>query len=505
GQPQGFEKAVDPPDDPELAALGQAVRGWLLAPPDPAAGPADCPLVGLTLDEATAAAFFHIHRRVFERPGGLVRFRYLFPDGVRLLLIDCGGGTTDIALAHAASPPDAPNLLVVDILARTGVRAFGGDVITRQACRLVKAKLALAAARVRMPTRVPASLQPPPASGPADPPQARAKVEAFLAEVAKLDPADELVPTRFDPAKPDHDTADRRTAAHALWQLGERVKRKLGDGKPVRLKDLGAEVVGRETSALIAAVLRPLPAAQQSQLLGPIGEITVAPWEVDALVRQPVEQAVAKCNRLIRRHLSDPADGGPEQEVEWVVLSGNGARYPLIPKLVREQLHVAGAADRLEADPEYLKAAVAKGAALARMVERVPRAVGIKFNRHLSELLPFDVGYHDMRTNETELLFREYTPYRDLAGQVRRVRLVLPPGGAAPGTTFVLERRFPGDDGYTRFAAYRFAGGIRGELEVRYDPGTGEFAVRDVETGEDGEYTDLAEADQHAAVLRGDI
>ena len=500
GQPQGFDAAVEPTEDPALDQLGLSVRQWLASD----GGPADCPLVGLTLDEATAAAFFHINRRVFEQPGGLLRFRYLYPDGMRLLLIDCGGGTTDVALVHAFSPPGSPALLAIDALARTGLRTFGGDHITRQVCRLVKAKLALLLARVRVPTSVPAGLQPLPASGPAGADQARELVEKFLAAVGKLDPNDELVPTKFDPDRPDAGTPDRRTAAHGLWQLAERVKRKLGEGKPVRLKDLGAEAIGRDTSAVIAAALRPLPLAAQNQLLGQFGEVLVSPWEVDALVRKPVESAVAKCNRLIRKHLTD-APGGTEREVDWVVLSGNGGRYPLVPRLVKEQLHVPGVEDRLTADPENLKGAVAKGAALARMVERVPRAVGVRFDRHLSELLPFDVGYHDMRTNETGLLFREYTPYRELAGEVRTVKLELPKDGAPPGTSFVLERRFPGDDAFTPFAAYQFAGGIRGELEVTYEPLLGEFAVRDAATDEDGAYKDLAEADHHVAVLRGDI
>lgn len=505
GLPQGFEADVEPTEDPDLEAVGAATRQWLQSA-DPEAGPADCPLVGLTLDEATAASFFHIHRQVFEQPGGLLRFRYLYPDGVRMLLIDCGGGTTDIALVHAASPPESPRLLVVDVLARTGVRAFGGDHITRQVCRLVKAKLGLLLARSRSPAAVPAGLSPLPASGPAAGDQARALVEEFIARVGKLDPNDELVPTRFDPDKPDPALPARKTAAHALWQLGERVKRKLGDGKPVRLKDLGAEVVGRDSSPLVAAVLRPLPLAAQNQLLSQIGELTVAPWEVDALIRKVVEAAVTKCNRLIRRHLTEAAPGGGEQEVEWVVLSGNGARYPLVSQVVREQLHVNYLEDRLTVDPHNLKEAVAKGAAMARMVELAPRAVGIRFNRHLSELLPFDVGYHNMMTNETELLFKEYTPYRALAQEARRVRLVLPTaGGGTAGNTFFLERKFPGDDGYTPFAAYQFNQGIQGELEVRYDPPSGEFTVRDLTSGEVGLYRDLTEADHQVTVLRGDL
>jgi hypothetical protein len=153
-----------------------------------------------------------------------------------------------------------------------------------------------------------------------------------------------------------------------------------------------------------------------------------------------------------------------------------------------------------------LKNAVAKGAAMARMVERVPRTLGIKFNRHLSELLPFDVGYHNMITNETQLLFKEYTPYAELAKGSRRVQLVLPHGPTdAVGNTFILERRFPGDDAFEQYAAYRFPTGISGEVEVRYDPSGGEFRVTDVKSGLEGEMRDLKEEDHLPTAMRGDI
>lgn len=104
-QPQTFDPTAEPNEDEQLESLGVAVREWLSS--SDTISPADCPLIGLTLDEATAAAFFHIYRRVFEHRGGLVRFRYEHPEGLRLLLIDCGGGTTDVALVHAMSPPDS--------------------------------------------------------------------------------------------------------------------------------------------------------------------------------------------------------------------------------------------------------------------------------------------------------------------------------------------------------------------------------------------------------------
>ena len=457
GQPQDFTTACEPNEDAQLEELGAAVRDWLQNPSGP-----HCRLVGLTLDEATSAAFFHIYRRVFEQPGGLVRFRYLYPAGLRLLLIDCGGGTTDVALVHALSRPPTPpllELLEVDVLARTGQRGFGGDHITRAVCRIVKAKLQCVAARSRATAAVPPPL---PAAGPTTPGEAHKLVTAFLEKAARLDPADELVPTKYDPNQTDPATLRRRTCFQGLWRLAEAVKHDLARGRPVKLRELDPALTGKDTSPLVADLVRPFPPPAQAQMLAQVGDVAVAPWEVDASVRRPIEAVMTKCNRLIRKHLTD-APGG-EHEVDWVVVSGNGSRYPLVERLAREMLHVAGIEDRLTADRDNLKTAVAKGAVMARMVERVPRTLGIKFNRHLSELLPFDVGYHDLITNEPVLLFEEYQPLADLAKTPKRVTLV-PPGtpGEGLGNTFVLERRFPGDDGYEQYAAYRFPGGIKGK------------------------------------------
>ena len=506
-QPQSFDSAVERNEDAALQGLGDTERMWLQSPDSsPVSG--EVRLIGLLQDEATAATFFHVYRRVFEQPGGLLRFRYLFPKGMRLLLIDCGGGTTDVALVHTISPANAPNLLEIDVLARSGVRAFGGDSITREVCRLLKAKLVAALARSRPTDLSSPSVRPLPPNGPTDPEQARKDVEDFLALALQLDLKNpDLVPTRFDPSSTDAGTFQRRTAAHGLWQLGEEVKRRLGggDGKPVKLKDLGDGKFGFETSALVAAVLRVVPLANRPQLLAQIKDVAVAPWEVNALVRKPIRAAFDKCNRLIKKHLID-AGHGREYEVDWVVLSGNGARYPLVEQLAREQLSVADAAERVELDPRNLKDAVAKGAAMARMVERSPRKVGIKFNRLLSELLPFDIGYHDMTTNTTIPLFAEYTPYAELAREPKRVNLVLPGGqNLPPGHTFILQRRFPGDDEFTQYASYRFEQGHRGELEVLFERHTGEFAVRDRATREEGTFTDLTAAEHHVAAMRGDI
>src|SRR5262249_20269387 len=123
----------------------------------------DDPVIRLMVDEASAASFFFLYRRIFEEPGGLPRFRFLYPRGLNLLLYDCGGGTADLALVQAGFDPDAVDVLRITVSARSGLRGCGGDDITRATCRILKAKLGLKVAEAR---NRPIKLNfPPPPSG----------------------------------------------------------------------------------------------------------------------------------------------------------------------------------------------------------------------------------------------------------------------------------------------------------------------------------------------------
>ncbi len=63
------------------------------------------------LDEATAAAFHFLYRDFIRGPGRMPAFYHIYPNGVNILLYDCGGGTTDISLIHCrvySEPQNAP-------------------------------------------------------------------------------------------------------------------------------------------------------------------------------------------------------------------------------------------------------------------------------------------------------------------------------------------------------------------------------------------------------------
>jgi hypothetical protein len=403
--------------------------------------------------------------------------------------------------------------LYVEILNRSGLRRFGGDAMTREICRLLKAKLQGLIRRVRQLPNTPAPL---PAQLPAA--QARQTVETYISRLQDVDPKDELVPTRFDPNRMDEDNLQRRTCFHSLWRLAEEIKRRLSEsakdnrGRSVRLRDLDPALLRADTSPLIERILRSIPQQVQSSLLNQIADTTISRSEVDPLLREPLERLVQQCNRLIMNQM----DKDPEAEVgiNWVILSGNGSLYPLCREILEEKLCVPYVHQKIYCEEQNLKYAVAKGATLARMVERVPRTLQIRFNSRLCDLLPFDVGYHDMRTGRHRVLFSAMTSYRQLESQCQAVDLRSVASGEASveagqqlGRVFNLERRFPGEEEHRwePYLSYEFKEPLSGQIEISYVSAEGYFRVVDKETGAVGQMRVMTPEDSRPVALGGDI
>ena len=294
------------------------------------------PVIQLLLDEASAAAFFFLHRKIFEEiDGGLAAFRYLYEHGLNMLLYDCGGGTTDIALVKAVVEADVRTLRIT-VLRRSGVRTFGGDDITRQVCRLLKAKLQYQIAL----DRKRGGLNPPPIT-PVKPPADAAgwkafaaELEKFIADMAAADPQDLLVPTKTPPGQPA--TEDRRAAALDLWRMGEEMKYTLSlekspAGPPSATFTPGEArlpAFDREKNKLTRAIL-PTDLAQQAALKRKLEAVSVNRIEIDALVHEPIMRSIGNCNKLIAEVFESRT--GPDDtpdEVHWVVASGNGGAVP---------------------------------------------------------------------------------------------------------------------------------------------------------------------------------
>ena len=509
GQAQSLGGDTAMTDDQELNRLTLLLREKLNT--GEVTDDQDSALLALKVDEASAAAFFFLYRRIFESPGGLLRFRYLYPQGLNLLLYDCGGGTTDIALVCAKAL--AKDHLVLTVRARSGLRGFGGDNITREVCRLLKAKMQVALGPV---LGRPVKVTPPAKTG--EGAASRPSLEEFIRKAKSIDPNDELIPTSFDPMHTDPVSLQRKEHIVELWRWAEALKIQLAESPSVKLSQVAR--IERHVSPLCDAILQPFNDQQATQMGQQLGSLVLHRWEIDALVYEPIHQSIRKCNTLIREVLQEKTAPN-EEEVHWVVASGNASRYPLVGELLRKQLNVAflspsegmeDSADlcsRFLLDTANLKHAVAKGAAMALMTMRAMRSVvRIEFNSDLARRLPFDVGYRDVARHDTIILFSEHTRYEELQPVSVPMTALAPEVGEQLSTrqTFILERRFPGDDDFTPFQAFEFPDGIIGDIEVTYDPKQHEFLTRDVGSGRSGDPRDLSEMEvKYSPVQRGDL
>ncbi len=437
--------------------------------------------IGLALDEATAAAFFFIHRKI-SVPGGMLRFRYLYPNGLNLLLYDCGGGTTDIALVSARLQnhlgDGAVNELRISVRARSGLRGFGGDNITWQIARLIKAKLAIAIWNNAVVTARLGIVEPRPNF---PPPDARAAdVEAFLKKFA--DSFDKLVPTRFNPHRMDPITLRNREHVLKLWEWSEKVKQKLNaPSVPVPV------VAPRDKLVEYLAGATGVPG---ENMLETINGIKLNRNEVDRMVQQPVLQSIRNCNNLIRERLTDQGE-----DVHWVVAAGNASLYPLIQEALKQNLNVMFLESdelreaRFGMDTNNLKYAVAKGAALALATLEYDRILTVSFDKDLSEHLPFELAYKDPVKGAYRILFREGERYDKLTSQTvsfhptkEPVATGTEPGNAQAGQKwFILYRRWPGQtkDEYDVYARYYFEDEVHSPITITYEAEKGDFVVTD--------------------------
>jgi len=420
------------------------------------------------LDEASAAAFFFLFRDVLETPPGLLRFRYLYPNGYNVLLYDCGGGTTDVGLVRASVDPHSPSTLRVDVKGRSGVRDFGGDDITIAVFRLLKTQIAARMEEVR-------------GGG-----VARVKLGNEAA-------VDALVPTRYDRQRMNNLDRGNRDNARALWQRALDVKHRLETVK----EDGEVEAFTKGESfddPLSQTLIRTTAAEKQPRLRDALLRVRIRRKDVDALVRDDILRGIDHCNRLIRKKLASGPGGQPE-EVHRFVLLGNGSRYPLVSDLLRQHLSVLFFDDRLQFDRDNLKTAVAKGAVLALATELAAPDVRIDFDWSLCERLPFDVGYPRLALGgKIRLLFQEGELYEEIGKRPETVE-VLPPTEDRRADRLPLLRRWPGEDedNWSPYLEFYFRYGIEGAVTIEYDP-VQEFQARD-SAGNVGELIDSGNRD----------
>ncbi|MGI5241681.1 hypothetical protein [Dactylosporangium sp. CA-139066] len=339
--------------------------------------------VGLTIvdtrfDEATAAAMFSLMRefggdhavgieafRARSRPVGPGVWHY------NTLVIDIGGGSTDVALLgltlrdrtelDAGVPPERQGRfyeLRPTVLGKAGDLQLGGDRITLGIFHLIKATIAdrlltVMADRVNFEQPpfivngryVPGSLLAATAGPDAEDGNSRALV------------IDRAVPTRWALAHGESDTRAARERFDRLWAEAERAKRASVGGGPFVMRHVGD------------VLQLPVPAAA----IGPI-EIPVAAVraEVEKVVRRSME-----IGREVARHRLPVADAGGQEPLDAVILSGGTAALPQVRELLHDVFTGEADADegslgwnplRVVHDQAYAKLGTSIGACWAEYV-----------------------------------------------------------------------------------------------------------------------------------------
>ncbi|WP_166820103.1 acetate and sugar kinases/Hsc70/actin family protein [Thalassoroseus pseudoceratinae] len=509
---------LQPEQSPKPRRLGEAGEGRLI----------DSDGVQLMIDEASAAAFYYLFERILSQPGQFPRFRYMYPRGLNMLLFDCGGGTTDLAIVRARvkyDPQKANNShgetdsdsrkLVLSVRGRMGIPDFGGDYITEQLFRLLKAALAAA---------INQDLPPMPTGTGSN---GFAQLSNYLTTYA--DDVERIVGTRFE-LTPAGTIATNTGVKHhqravQLWQIAERFKIQLAKEPNAKSP---SEIPEEEWLSLF-------PDSESKERRQWSEGIRISRSTLDTLIYPKLKELVESCNqmideKLVRKTDRNFSDDDYPEEIEWVAISGAASRYPLVTELLRSELNVPfiNSSDeefrsqRLLIDQEHLKSAVAVGLARVLAVNDSGFGVTIEFDSNLARRLPFDVTYHDPGGGGYLPLFRENTCFDDLPGPDNPISLVpeyrttseTERSDGERGARLVrLYRRFPGQKTDHEYLEYEFPDGTDGEMQICYDPDamggrdqSSPFVMTNTRTGVPGRCRESFPPEQYLhPVQRGDL
>jgi hypothetical protein len=433
-------------------------------------------VVPLVIDEASAAAFYFAYRDFIVGPGQMPAFRYLYPNGLHMLLYDCGGGTTDLALVRIEAR--GTGQVDIHVLGRAGHRQFGGDFITWQVFRLLKAKLAALKSQTPEFPRTPG------------------KIAEYLK--ANQSAIDKAVPTTFDLSQQQNDDAkQRRQATLGLWRLAESLKVRLSASGVREVKPTESDT-GESESHLVARVIK-LVGAPDGMEPGDVAEaISLTRQELDVLVDPEIDKTIEYANDLIRSCMDalvadcertgrEPPLEGPEVDRVYVV--GNASRYPRIRERLLDPekgLNVRYVEDRLaDVRSEDLKNSVAKGAVVALRMRDMDMAVQVSWDTEFMLKLPFDMVGESLAQAGDSVLFQRGERY---SKNLQAWREIAPDARSGQPTTqkIRLDRRWPGETVAEPYVLFQFEEPVAGRFVIRYDEEREAFVMHpDRKHGED--------------------
>ncbi len=435
--------------------------------------------VKLMIDEASAACFHHMFHDLIERAGGLHAARYLYPRGLNVLIFDCGGGSTDLALLHVAFYPEAEGgagRVDLKVLGRSGDRIFGGDLMTKQAFRLLKYALAKL---VNDRLNVTLGTEPYKAN---DWPKFLEDNETNVEQCMNMRWAE---PNTGRPMSLSDDRVKiRRDAVALLWEYAEQVK----------LATAGGQSQGALKNATSNAPLSTIKA------IGKLDEFTAVKHEdiiaclggavnadrLNALIETQLRRSLKKTNLLMEdlpNRLKKDEHNIPSENrlpvVHRVYVVGKASRYPAVEEALMTQLspRVRFRNTRCILRDER-KLVVASGAsrALACMLKVEKRTV--QFDYTLADKLPYDITIWDASRQQDEVLYWEDT--RTAQINEKEIDIPTPKPGERPPEVLVLQRRWPGERRGEAFFEFPFTGGVRGiKVKLSFNKATQRFTMQD--------------------------
>jgi len=447
------------------------------------------------IDEASAAASYLLYRDFVLGPGGIRSFMELYPDGLNVLVYDCGGGTTDIALVRARGKKifhqDAKQETFqfhVENRARTGHRRFGGEEITLAIYRLLKIKLAHEVQKsfvedAQMLTNLPG---PPPGVDLANIDGLAPEQEDTLMRFASA-----WIPTMWDLA--EGDVKGCEGIVFALWRVAELIKYELAKGEEelVRLGlpeddeeqgrldhqsrwlGLSRELVThlKKTHANRLSTGGVNVAVDWDRLTEDWDNIEIRKQELDRMIQSTVLDTVHKMNHLI----DSKCDKG---EIGRVYVIGNGSRYPLVREMITKHVKVQFAEEKIQQEDMDTKRAVAKGACISAWLAEDMMLVEWFADRELMKKLPHDITLGGLGGGVPEILYDAGTPCDEMLTQTIPVnKIILDNDGS---TSVTLYRRWPGDKEISKFLLFDFADRLDGPtISLWFDAEEQKFFMRD--------------------------
>ena len=403
------------------------------------------------IDEASAAAFYFVYKDFLRRevPGRIPGFRYVYPQGMTLLLYDCGGGTTDMALVRATAPEN--RRVQFDVLGRAGHRSFGGDAMTMAVYRVLKARLA----QLRRPNLNLGS---------------GAALGKALSDPAKLREIDQLVPTAFGGERDDDRSEEQRLETHrrrertlTLWRIAEAMKYKLAEAadasKKVSIRD--AMINQADVSQLLADL------SLTNESRAALEKIDLCRNDVDPMLLEDVRATVRYARNLIQNRLE------PSREIDWVYVVGNASCYPLVAETLRDPVHglpIRFLQQRMmPVEPKDLKNSVAKGALTALRVSKLADfQFSAEFDAGLMDRLCFDIKRSGLDAVADRKLFRENTPHDQLGSKL--IEITKKTQDSSDATELTISRAWPGDPVDEPYLYFKSHEPMSGTYAISYDP-----------------------------------